>query len=253
MIGRMSLEDADGNFYIFPVTFFMNSDPFAVRSSIKDLVYAHGGRQTADKFVSMRRLSISGELSEASADLFETEYRALMKAAMRGGKLRVPTDSVPRYIEVSAPSIDSEWLHFQDYKRIDITFNVEFPFWQDNDETTYTKVVAGDDTLTIDLTGSDHIVMPTIEIDADQGVDVPSVKFTNMDDGGLTLQYDNAAFIIGDVLIMDSSEGTIERNGNSAIEFLVSGAFIRLQPISNVINYEGAACTIKIKYRKVYL
>ncbi len=253
MISRMSIEDADGNFYVFPITFFLTGDPFQVRSSINELVYAHGGRETADRFVNSRQVTIAGELSEDSAASFETEYRAFMKAIMKGGKLKVTTDSIPRYIEVSMPSVDSEWLHFPDYKRIDVTFNADFPFWQDEDETTYTKVVAGDDSLTVDLTGCDHIVMPLIEIDADQGANVPNVKFTNADDGGLTLQYDNPSFVIGDVLVIDSSEGTIERNGNDAIEFLVAGAFLRLQPLSNVIAYEGAACTIKVKYRKVYL
>ena len=57
-----------------------------------------------------------------------------------------------------------------------------------------------------------------------------------------------------DVLIIDCAEGTVKKNNNNAMDNVVVPArFLRLQPISNTIEYEGAACTITFKFRKVYL
>ena len=39
---------------------------------------------------------------------------------------------------------------------------------------------------------------------------------------------------------------------NNAIDNFNPGKFLRLQPASNTIVYEGAATTIRIRYRKVY-
>lgn len=249
----LTIEDVDGNVYSFLKSFWLTTDPASARTSVKDLMYAHGGVETGDKFVGARSITIVGELFADSGAALETLLRALTQAVLKGGELRMTTDTVSRHIDVSTLSIDSEWLHWPNYKRVDVTFGAVFPFWEDDAETTLTQVVAGDDTVVVDASGSDHIVMPVIEVDADQGVDVPSVKFVNVDDGGLTFEYNNPSLVSGDVLVIDSTKGEITRNANDAIEFLIGGAFVRLQPRSNSISYEGAACTIKVKYRKVYL
>jgi len=248
------LTDSLGTPYSFPASLFLADDSSQMRSSIQDLVYAHGGKQVADGFVAPRKVSITGDFYADSGVAFETAWRALVKAIFKGGKLTIFSDTVPRYIEVANPAIDSEWEHWPNFKRLTITFNAAFPFWVDETELNPHDHMAGAGNMSpLDLTASEHIVLPTIEIAADQGANLPSIRLTNPNDSGKTLRYDNPAFLIGSTLIINAGDGTIKLNGNDAIEYFVSGAFLRLQPKVNTIAYVGNACTITVKYRRLYL
>jgi phage-related protein len=249
----LKIEDANGNSYSFPKSLFLSSDPFSIRSTIKELMYAHGGREVGDGFIESRKVTIEGHIRADTGAAFETAYRALMQAILKGGKLTISSDAVSRYIAVSRPDVDSEWEHWPNFKTITITFNALFPFWQDAAETSSVHVMAGNGSFTVDASGSDHVMMPTITIAADQGVDVPNVRLRNVSDGGMVMEYDNPFLTSGASLAIDSSEGTIKLNGNDAVSYLVEGGFLRLQPQSNTIYYEGPACTITVKYRKAYL
>lgn len=248
------LEITDGvTPYSFPLAFFIHQDPFELRSSVREHVFAHGGRDTGDAFVRPRLLTVTGELRADTAAAFEAAFRALIQAAVRGGKLTITQDSVSRYCTVRLVSDDSEWLYWPRYKRVDLTFEMLYPFWVDAAETVVSHVFAGAGSMTVDATGSDHIVSPTIEVDADQAVPVPNILLTNTSDGGMALRYDNPSMVAGDVLVVDCAEGTVRRNGNDEVQFLTQGVFLRLQPKANTITYAGAACTVTFKFRKAYL
>ena len=88
---------------------------------------------------------------------------------------------------------------------------------------------------------------------ADQAADVPSVSLKNLSDGGMLLGYNDPYFVIGDTLVIDCGEGTVKRNGNDTIAYLTTARFLRLQPGVNTFRYEGANCTVRVKFRKVYL
>lgn len=246
------LTDYEGNAYNFPTSFFLADDPLSTRSTIKELLFGNGGRQVGDRFANSRKIVVEGELHADSAAAFETALRSMMAACFKGGYLTIFSDSVARRIEVEAPQLDSSWLHWPNYKRVVVTFDAPFPFWTDSSETTSTNVMAGNGSFTVDLSGSDHIVMPVIEVEADQGVAIPSVVLTNLTDAGITITVNDAAFAIGEILEIDCEQGTIKKNGNDDMASLVSGSFLRLQPTVNTIQYTGAACTIRVKYRKVY-
>jgi phage-related protein len=250
---NLTLEDTNGNIYIFPLSLFLVNDPFSVRSNIKQLIYAHGGRNTGDGFINSRKIMIEGHLRKDTAILFESAYRDLVNAVLKGGKLKISSDTVSRYIEVSNPNIEQDWEHYPNYKNISISFDVQFPFWQDDAETIITNILSGNSTFAVDGTGSDSIVMPIIEIHADQSVDVPTFTLTNLSDNGMNFVYTDSSFLADDILVIDCKEGTIKRNSNSSIDKFVSGAFLRLQPRSNTIIYAGAACTVLFKFRKIYL
>jgi phage-related protein len=249
----LKIEDASGNSYSFPPSLFLTSDPFSVRSSIKELMYAHGAKDVGDGFVGSRTLTVEGHVFADDAASFETAWRALMLAVMKGGKLTVSNDAVSRYMTVSSPAVDSEWEHWPNFKNVTLTFRALFPFWQAASETMSSHVLAGNASFTVDASGSDHVLMPTITIAADQGADVVGVRLRNVSDGGATLEYDNPFLTAGSVLTIDCNGGTIKLNGNDAIGYFVSGAFLRLQPKVNTIYFEGAACTVTFSFRKIYL
>ncbi len=113
--------------------------------------------------------------------------------------------------------------------------------------------MSGDGTFTVDNSGSDDILFPTIEIIANQAVDVPTVFLRNQTDGNMVFKYVNADFISGATLTINCEEGTVKLNNSDSIEYVTEARFLRLQPETNTIEYEGAACTINVKFRKVYL
>jgi len=250
---HLHIEDSLGNTYSLPPSFFLADDPVAVRSTIKELLYGHGGRQVGDLFVGSRKVLVRGELHADGGAAFEAAYRALMNALVKGGKLIVSSDVVQRFIEVTLADVDSGWIHYPQYKRVDVTFDAVFPLWQDYAETATPRIFAGPTLFTVDLGASDHIAMPTIEVDADQGADLPTVKFTNLTDSSMSIQVDDPAFVVGDALVIDSTLGTVERNGVDAMDHFVAGAFLRLQPEVNSIQYDGGAATVTVRYRKVYV
>ena len=250
-ISYLTLEDENGNSYSFHPSFSIVNDPWNLRSDIKEFIYANGGKQNGDRYVRSRKIIIEGILYADTQILFDSAFTALKKALLKGGKLS-KSDAPTKYINVELDAFEPENEHPR-HKNISITFDAPYPFWEDTTETSSINVVAGNDNFDIDVSASEHILLPVIEISADQGVDVPSVILKNIDDGGMILEYNNPLFLSGSTLIIDSKEGTIKLNNNLAMEYLLNGTFLRLQPKVNSIYYEGAACTITVKYRKVYL
>lgn len=252
-IEHLSLEDYQGNVYTFPDAFWISDDPFSVNIGIVKTFYAAGGRNIADATPNNRTITVSGVLYADSILAFETAMRDMSLALMNGGYLYKSVDSCDRFIEVKLQDISSGPEEGQQLKEISITFAAEYPYWQDDNEETDTNVMAGDGTISVDATGSDYVIRPKIIITADQAVDVPSVKLTQTSDGAMVCVYNDPLFVQDDVVEIDCARGTVTRNGTNSISNFNPARFFRLQPQVNSIDYEGAACTIQIVFRKVYL
>jgi phage-related protein len=249
----LTLTDDNGSVYTFPENFSNWQGSLAARTNVKNHVHADGGKQTGDGRYSSRALVVSGAIFADTQAAFETALRAMTKAVIKGGLLKITSDQVSRYIDVRKPNIDYEIKRLPAFIRITLTFVAQYPFWLDVSETSSAHVMTGNGTFTVDASGSDYIMTPTIVIAADQGVDVPGVKFKNITDGSMYFQFNSPAFLAGSTLTMDCSNGTVKLNNTDAIEYLVApSSFLRLQNMVNTFDYEGAACTITIKYRKVY-
>lgn len=246
------LTDDDGNAYNFPISFWLKDEPFSVNSAIQKLAYFPGGKDISDFSPKERTLTIEGYLQADTVAAFETAIRNLSLAILKGGKLSISNDYVSRYIDVRNPQVTNEWEYYPRFKNISITFSVDFPFWEDASEQSEDDIFAGNDSLVVTVTGSDYVIFPVIQIDADQAADLPGVKLRNLDDGGVTCEYNDPGFVAGDSLIIDCKEGTVKKNGNNTIAYFNPGVFLRLQPGSNTIEYEGNACTLTVTYRRVY-
>lgn len=252
MSAYLILTDAIGNIYNFPSDFWIENDSWEVNKNIANKFYAAGGRNVADGFLASRVITLKGQIRADSRAEYETAYRAFVQAVLKGGQLTISNDNVARYIDVKYPGAANGQEQFQRYKEISIDFVAEDVFWKDSAEILSSHVVTGDDTLTVDTTGTDFLINPTIEIEADQSEDLPSVQMINKSDGSSAYQYIDAFFVQDDIVTIDSETGEIKRNGAiSADKF--SGAFLRLQPGENTIDYEGGAATIIFKYRRLYL
>jgi len=254
MVAYLRLTDANDNIYNFPPSFWITDDGSSQTQNIRNKAYAAGGRNIADGYLQARTILVEGALRADTLATLETAKRNLVKACFAGGKLSVVDDVVKRYIIVSNAMFDSS---YQGDYRLEIPFPISFlaenPFWQDATEIEDINIVAGNDEFTIDNSGSDFLIYPVIEILADQGVALPGIKLTNASDGGMSCEYNDPNFVQNDLLEIDCRNGTVKRNSNSTIEFFNPARFLRLQNLVNTIRYEGNACTITFKYRKVYL
>ena len=252
MIPVLTLIDDDSNSYTFPADFWPTDYPIVVNKSVRNFTFAAGGRNTSDGYPQARTFNISGMLRADSLAALETKKRAFVKAVMKGGKLQYSDDVVSRYIDIRSPDLNFSVGGWRFSENVDLSFICENPFWVDAAETVSTNILTGDDTIYVDLSGSDFLVFPIIEIDNDQAVDNPTVKMYNVTDGSGAFEYNDAAFVVDDVLTIDSALGTVEKNSNDAFEDFSPARFLRLRPENNQLEYEGAAATVKIKYRKVY-
>jgi hypothetical protein len=246
------LTDIDSNVYNFPDTFWIDSDPVRVQKKIANHAYAPGGKNTGDGFPIARPITISGTLQGDTTAAFEAKKRAFVQACLKGGYLTKYTDEVSRRIEIYYPQFDWGEEQAQKMQQVDVTFVAINTFWEDSSLTTTTDVVAGNDTLTIANSGGDYEVKPLIQIDADQGANVPAILFRNDSYGGIEFEYNNSSFVIGETVQIDCATGIITRNGGEEPDFF-DGAFLRLITGNNTIQYEGNACTIYFKFRKVYM
>lgn len=249
---NLSLTDDNANVYNFSPDFWITEDTIATNKNVINNSYAAGGRNIADGFLTARFITIVGQIRGDTLTQYESKYREFVKAVLKGGELRKTVDGVSRYIEVKNPDIQMGPEEGQKFKTMSIIFLAEDVFWKDDTETIDTTVVSGNATITVDNSNSDFLVFPKIEIEADQGVDVPGTLFRNNSDGGMSFTYNDPNFVENDIAVINSEEGTVKLNNGSRIEYF-DGAFLRLQPDSNTIIYEGPACTIRIKWRKVYI
>jgi hypothetical protein len=253
----LTLEDQNGNTYTFDGSFKIDNESFNLNNVMQKIAYFPGSNNTGDKFLTDRVMTISGSIQEDTVAAGEAAYSAFKIALLKGGKLRKSGDIVSRYCNVVCADVNPGFemtMTGGGYFREGISANLllEFPFWEDESETTDATTVTGNDELSVDTTGTEEILYPIIEIEADQSVDLPGIMLYNKSDGGMQLIYNNPGFVQGDILIIDCKEGTVKLNSNLSFEYF-TGAFLRLQRGINLIDYEGSAATIRVKYRKVYL
>jgi len=239
--------------YSFPVAFEMESQIDENSSNIVNTSYAAGGRDISDKFPRAKTVTLVGNIQGDTPAAFETKKRAFVLACLKGGDLRFTGDTVSRYLEVK--HVEFSWGKPEgadgwQYIDVSVTFSAEKVFWKANSESTDSQAVTGNDTLTVDGTGSDFLVKPVITIT--NAADNPGIKMINTTDSSMSFTYNDSAFYNGDVLEIDCARGTVKKNGNNTIAYF-DGAFLRLQPESNTIQYEGAAATILFTWRKVYI
>jgi phage-related protein len=250
---NLKLTDINSNVYNFPEDFWISDDPADTNKNVANAAYAAGGKNIADGFLNSRIITIGGQIRGDTQAEYETNYREFIQAILKGGQLTKSNDVVSRYINVICPDLSTGEEMGQQYKEVTVNFLCEYPFWEDTVQTSEENIVSGNDTLSIDNTGSDFLVFPIIEVEADQGADIPSVMMTQNSDGGMVFNYNNPGFAIGDLLVIDCEKGTVTLNNGSTIEYFNPARFFRLQPGVNTILFEGAACTIRFKFRKVYL
>lgn len=253
----LRLIDNDNNVFNFPNDFWLDNFGWKVTNKMKNIAYYAGGKNTADKFLEARTILVKGFLRGDSLEELETTERGVQKAVLKGGKLYVVGDIENRYLEVSSPIVSSDYTHDYRYeKQFNVSYLVEYPFWQNAIETEYTALLdgsTGGDQFTVDNSDSDFLVYPVITIQANRGYNLPYIKLSNLSDSGMFFVYENPSFLAGSTLVIDCREGTVKLDGADSFEYFTTPRFLRVQALNNIFFYEGDPCTLTVTFRKIYL
>lgn len=249
----LTLESIRGDIYNFPQEFWIDSGSIQNNINVINRFYTAGGANVADGFLQSRSISIRGILRADDSASLEVKKQAFTIACLGGGKLTLSDDIKPRFLNISSPSFSYGQEAGRLYQEITVDFLVEFPYWQDSEYQTHEETLSGDSSFIVDTTGTVDIVAPIIEITATDTGGLPGVTMRNLTDGANEWTYSDNNFQLGDILVIDSVEGTVKLNNTSTVEKLNPAVWLRLQRGENTIEYEGAACTLVVKWRGRYL
>lgn len=256
MVPVLTLVDDEGNSFTFEKDFWLNTYDLSSNKSVQNYTFSAGGKNSADGFPGPRSITIQGMIWADTVAELETKRRNLFLACLKGGKLQKSDDTVSRYMDVKDPDFSYSKGDWRNSEKLTITFLAELPFWVDSIETVHTEIIASGTyrEFDVDASGADFIILPSIEIDNDQGNSNPGyVRLKNDTDGGSEMVFYDTDFDADDVLSIDSGTGEVLKNGNEAFDHFVTPWFLRLQPTVNSFVYEGEPCTISVTFRKVYV
>ncbi|MBP2653357.1 MAG: hypothetical protein H6Q73_926 [Firmicutes bacterium] len=231
--------------YALPKYAVMTAADLSQRVDATSKMFQHGGILTADGKVDYREIEITVEIDQTTtANYFAVVDLLKRYLAQADYKLYITGD---RYINISNLSSISETFvdgWYLKKSELTITLLALDPFWYTGTATSTTTITATGQSFTVTNSGS---IDTPIEITITATDACTSITLVNSSDNSRTLSYINADFTAGKVLVINSTDGTVELNGDNTINYL-TGTFMHLVPGDNIFTYTGGACTIKIDY-----
>lgn len=248
---------SDGDVYTLPPTLLVESTDFAMKHEQVDLAMADGAKGFGDE-VDAGEIEIGGKIWTPSRDAHRTLMDEI-RSRLRQPNQRLRMES-GYYLTLDKlkDRVRSRWrpLSGKTFTEISATFFCGDPYWYAEDETTATFTPAGNDMLVVDPSlgalPARTWCSPVITITAPPSGSVPSVLLQNGTDAGLQLRYADLQLRNGASVVIDCPAGTVRRTNSlgtvSTIQFL-QGQWLRLLAQPNYITYQGAGCTITIRWR----
>jgi len=231
--------------YALPKYVVLSAADLSKRVDATSKMFAHGGINTADNKVDYREIEIVITINQSTT----AEYFAVVDLLKRylsqsDYKLYITSD---RYINISnLSSISETYIDGWYLKKAELTITLLAldPFWYTGTATSMTTITATGQSFKVTNSGS--IDSPaTITITATDAC--TSISLTNTTDSGRIFSYADVSFLSGTVLVVNTTDGTVELDGTSTINYL-TGTFLSLLPGNNVFTYTGGTCTIEISY-----
>ena len=245
----MKLTDALGNVYTFPANFRVNGFNWKKKTRITEVAFADGGDETGDNKQSTRLIEIEGVLAD-NATYFTTQNTLNSWLIKKDMKLCINSGT---YINVKTIGGASYSFFDGAYGRVS---KVKFScictdpyFYSDTLTVVSTLITTIPQTITL-VNSSLFSILPIYTIT--NIANNPSVIIENTTDGGNFFSYTDAAFLAGDVLIVNTLDGTVKKNGiNVILNFL--GSFPRIIAGTQILLVNSASATLDISYRNAEL
>lgn len=243
-----TLVDLQSNRYDFNNTWHQVGLPWAKRSRMRELAYAHGGVDGADGKVKGRAIRLRGIIHGDTIAEYECQRRDLF-AMLAKDDLQLSTVTtkylkVKRAVAISDTAIAGRYLTAAE---LEIRFLLENPFWVYASQVIDTQTIASSPYQWQVNNDKNIEVAPILEITASASCTDVTVK--NITDNNRSFDYDDTSFTSGVVVTADCEEGTVDRDATNTIRFF-DGRFLRLLPGPNTLEYTGGNCTFKTKFYK---
>lgn len=240
----MVLTDNLGSTFTFPANFRISGYSWKKKTRSVAIAFKDGGDETGDKKLDTRIIEIEGILADNATYL---ATQATMNSWLYKNDLQL---SVTAGKHINVKTITGVSFTFPDggYNRIS---RVKFscicpdPFFYADALTTQIEIIAASPTVFTVTNASLFDVLPIIEIV--NSANNFSFTLENATDVGSYFAYIDAAFIVGNILIVDNKLGTVKKEGMNSIQYF-SGSFSRLLAGVNSFVYTGAVCTLTFKY-----
>lgn len=235
--------------YEFPRGCNLWAEPWAKRQETEPRAYQHGGVKVSDEKVETRVISVHGIFDVSGVN---ATYGATLAANLKEMKQQCYTEDLrlypgsqytDEYYNVECLNFESEFRETITIVEVYIDFICSDPFRYYKDETT--------DSNTVDESPEDFTVandgdietFPVITFTAGAAADFSKLKIENAEDGGKYFEYEPAANITtDDVIVIDCSEGTVELGGVDDIAHF-TGSFIKLASGTNNLTVEITGTT----------
>ena len=237
--------------YTFPTYTSFESD-IAARCDDSEKAFSHGAVMTGDGKIDARDVTVEVELIDyTTASAYRTALDALKQAAYRQDQKLYNDDD--RYINIKGLKKISEEFYEGFYgvrATVKLTFYCPDPFFYADTATTQeVTITESPQTFTV-TNGGNMDTPPVITIEPTETNSVLSL--VNTTDNSRTFSYSDASFGDGDSLVIDSTDGTVERDGTNVLNN-VGGTFLQLLSGDNSITYTGPLGTITFDYTQRWL
>lgn len=237
--------------YNFPEYTSFESDTDA-RCDKSEKAFSHGEIMTGDGKIEGRDVTVEAEILDCVS---KSEYRAaidaLKQAAYRQDqKLYLDDD---RHINIKNLKKISEEFYDGFYRvraKIKVTFYCPDPFFYNETLSSQEITITESPQIFTVSNGGNLDTPPIITIEPSETNSVLSL--VNTTDNSRTFSYSDASFSAGNSLVIDSTDGTVEKDGTNTLNN-VGGTFLTLLAGNNEITYTGPLGTITFNYTKRWL
>lgn len=234
--------------YTLPDTLTLQGDEADFRFREQERAWQHGSMAYGEEWEA-RDFTVSGLVLEDNGAAARALVREMREAAARLNQRLRLSSSADHYVNLARlRRMDARPVALSGRSLLEVrmVWRSCDPFWQAVQPDSHTEELAGDGTFTVHTGSVATVAMqPVICITAPNPGTVSSVVLTNTSDEGQALGYDDAGLRDGATVVIDAGAGTVTRGGTNVIRFY-SGGWLRLLPGSNVLAYEGSACTITL-------
>lgn len=246
-----------GGTLVFPPSLRLEKNDFDLRLSEMARALAHGAAVFGQE-VQPRDIVVEGEVLDSGDEdaHLEAMNRLRQECARPDLRLRYRPEFFVNLARMKG--FDHEWqeLSGRTMSRVRISWRAADPFWYAAEETVVTEELAGDGQVVVDTGVGDWParveVWPVLTVTAPPAGSVPSVLLRNESDEGMQLVYRDLSLKNGAAVVFNTDVHTVSRGGVNTLRFF-DGAPLRLLPGENRLTYEGAACTLTIRYRKRWI
>lgn len=211
----------------------------------------HGKIETGDGKIDGRVLELTIFVDEVSAAAYHAAVDAI-KAKLYRNDQQLYVSLTNRYINLARlDKIKDEMEVGFAFRRAFIvaSFRCNDPFWYSTTEATQAATMSTNpQSITVNNTG--NVDTPAV-ISVTAATAVPTLKIKNLTDGR-EMTYSDPNLTGGAVVVFDSAAGTVKRDETNTINNF-GGTFMQLQPGSNQLTVESAACSIAINHTPRWL